>query len=257
VTWSQDGQVITNAHVVEGAGSSGSVEVELWDGRHVPGRIIKNNGRDDLSALQIEASGLPAATPGDSNALRIGELVVAVGNPLGFIGAASMGVIHRLNWSHGFQDRSWVVSHVRLAPGNSGGPLANARGGVVGINTMVAGGLAFAIPSHTVVQFLRAPRKAPGRLGVTVRPVSLNGSGRQLGFILLEVIPGSPAQSSSLRQGDMLVSVGGHGFRSVQDLEMAIRASREGLLQLQFRRGASENIRSVAIQIAAPSLRAA
>jgi serine protease Do len=161
VIWSQDGQVITNAHVVEGAGSSGTVEVELWDGRRVPGKIIRTNRREDVAALQVEASGLPAATLGDSSALRVGELVIAVGNPLGFTGAASTGVVHRLNRHHGFQDRLWVVSHLRLAPGNSGGPLANARGEVVGINTMVAGGLAFAIPAHFVAQVLSAPATSP------------------------------------------------------------------------------------------------
>ena len=95
VIWSRDGRIITNAHVVDGAGSSGGVEVELWDGRRLPGKIVNRDRRRDLADMQVEASGLPAATPGDSNALRVGELVIAVGNPLGFIGAASTGVVHR------------------------------------------------------------------------------------------------------------------------------------------------------------------
>jgi serine protease Do len=253
VIWSHDGQIITNAHVLEGAGSGG-VEVELWDGRCVSGRIVKRDRRRDMAALQIGASGLPAATPGDSNALRVGELVIAVGNPFGFTGAASTGVVHRSSWNQG---RSWVVSQLRLAPGNSGGPLANARGEVVGINTMIARGLAFAIPSHSVAEFLRAPLEVPGELGVVVRPVLLNGSGGQLGLLVLEVVPSSAADRASLLQGDILVGASGRRFQSVQDLEIAIHASREGILELQFRRGASANVRTVAVRIASASVKAA
>jgi serine protease Do len=244
VIWSRDGRIVTNAHVVESAGSSGPVEVELWDGQCSPDKIINRDRRRDLAVLQVEASGLPAATPGDSNALRVGELVIAVGNPLGFIGAASTGVIHEV------KNRSWVVSQLRLAPGNSGGPLANARGEVVGINTMIAGGLAFAIPSQVVNRFLRAPLEEHGVLGVVVRPV-------RAGLIIFQVIPGSPADRASLLQGDILVGANGKRFRSVEDLEMAIHASRGGIMELQFRRGASENIRTVAAQMAPVSVRAA
>jgi len=269
VIWSRDGQIVTNAHVVEAAGSSGAaevargdvgrVEVELWDGRLVPGRIVKRDRRRDVAALKVEASGLPAVTPGDSNALRVGELVIAVGNPFGFTGAASTGVVHRLNWSEdsrgGFEKRPWLVSQLRLAPGNAGGPLANAHGEVVGLNTMIAGGLAFAIPSYSVTEFLRAPVQAG--LGVVVRPVSMERFGRELAFIVLEVIPDSPAERASLLQGDVLVGAGGRRFQSVQDLEIGIHASREGILELQFRRGANPNIRTVAIRRAPASVRAA
>jgi serine protease Do len=255
VIWSQDGRIVTNAHVVEGAGGSGRVDVELWDGRRLPGKIVNRDQRRDLAALQVEASGLPAATPGDSNALRVGELVIAVGNPLGFTGAASTGVVHRVTGTE--ENRSWVVTQLRLAPGNSGGPVANAHGQVVGINTMIAGGLAFAISSHSVAQFLKAPAKAQGGLGVVVRPIMVGRSGRQLGLIVLNVIPHSPADCASLVQGDILVGAGGRRSQSVQDLENAIDASREGILELQFIRGANENIRTVAARIAPAPVRAA
>ena len=251
VIWSRDGQIITNMHVVEGAGSSGAVEVELWDGRCLPGKIVKRDRRRDLAALQVEASGLPAAIPGDSSELRVGELVIAVGNPLGFIGAASTGVIHK------FEHGSWVVSQLRLAPGNSGGPLANARGEVVGINTMTAGRLAFAVPSHSVARFQNTPSDADSGLGVVVRPVLVGRSARQLGLIILKVIPHSPADRASLLQGDILVGGCGKRFQSVQDLEIAIEANRGRILELQFRRGTSESIRTVAAQIALASVRAA
>jgi serine protease Do len=264
VIWSQDGQIVTNAHVVEGAGGSSgaggsrNVEVELWDGRRLPGTIAKRDRRRDVAVLQVEASGLPAAACGDSNALRVGELVIAVGNPLGFSGAASTGVVHNLKG--GFEDR-WVVSQLRLAPGNSGGPLGNARGEVVGINTMIAGGLAFSIPSVDVAAFLGAPLGAslgtPARLGVVVEPVLLDRARRQLGLVVLEVIPGSAAERASLLQGDILVGAGGARFRSTQDLEMGIHAAPEGILELQFRRGASENIRTVTARLAPTLMQAA
>jgi serine protease Do len=242
VVWSQDGRIVTNAHVVEGAGSL--IEVELWDGRVAPGRIVTRDKRRDVAVLQVEASGLPAATPGDSNALRVGELVIAVGNPLGFTGAASTGVVHESG------NRSWVVSQIRLAPGNSGGPLANARGEVVGVNTMIARGLAFAIPSVAVNQFVRTPFEDYDGLGVVVRPV-------KSGLIVLEVIPRSAADRASLLQGDILVGAGGKRFQSLEDLGIAIDRSRGGILELQFRRGASDKIRTVATQIALASVRAA
>jgi serine protease Do len=259
VIWSQDGRIVTNAHVLEGAGDD--FEVEVWDGRSVPGRVVKRDRRRDVAILQVEAPGLVAAAAGDSNALRAGELVIAVGNPFGFTGAASTGVVHRSSWGEGsrggLQDRFWVVSQLRLAPGNSGGPLANARGEVVGINTMIAGGLAFAIPSRSVAEFLRVPLKMPASLGVVTRPIPVNRSGRGIGFIVLEVIPDSPADRASLLQGDILVGAGGQRFRSIQDLEIGIHASRERILELQFCRGGSANIRTVAVRIAPDSVRAA
>jgi serine protease Do len=241
VVWSPNGTIISNAHVVEG---SDAVEVELWDGRRFRGKIVQRDRRRDLAAVRIEASGLPAVTAGDSNALRVGELVIAVGNPLGFIGAASTGVVH------GIEQRGWVVSRLRLAPGNSGGPLANARGEVVGINTMIGGGLAFAIPSRSVTQFLNQETRADDGLGVVVRPI-------EAGLIVLEVIPNSPADRASLLQGDILVGANGRRFQSLQDLARAIHSSRGAILELQFRRGASANIRTVAAQMSPASVRAA
>jgi serine protease Do len=255
VIWSCDGGIVTNAHVVEGVGSSGAVEVELWNGRRLPGKILKRDRRRDLAILHVEQSGLAAATPGDSNALRVGELVIAVGNPWGFIGAASTGVVH--STPDKFELRSWVISQLRLAPGNSGGPLANAGGDVVGINTMIAGGLAFAIPSHSVNRFLSASLEEDGTLGVVVRPVLVDRSAPQIGLIVLEVIPRTPAERASLLEGDILMGAGGKRFHSPRDLEIAIHQSRGGVVALQFRRGASGNTRTVAVPIAPASVRAA
>src|ERR1035441_2320006 len=162
---SPDGQIVTNAHVARSAGAS----IRLWDGRELPATLLARDARRDLATLKVEAGGLPAATFGDSGALRVGELVMAIGNPLGFIGALTTGVVHALGSLAGFGRQSWVLADVRLAPGNSGGPLADAYGRVIGINTMIVHGLGAAVPGNAVTAFLR--RGASGfSLGVTVQP---------------------------------------------------------------------------------------
>ena len=152
VIWSSDGIVVTNAHVVHGS----RVSVQLWDGREFEAAIQSRDARRDLAQLRIAAANLPAASAADSAELRPGELAIAIGNPLGFVGALATGVIHAVGPLRGLGRQDWVQADVRLAPGNSGGPLANAHGRVVGINTMVAGSLALAIPSNAVRDFLCA-----------------------------------------------------------------------------------------------------
>jgi serine protease Do len=164
----------------------------------------------------------------------VGELVMAVGNPLGFVGALTTGVVHALT-------RRWVHADVRLAPGNSGGPLADARGRVIGINTMIAGGLALAVPSNSVTQFLRRGAERPG-LGVVVRPVLE-------GILVLEVQPGSPAARSSLMIGDLLIGANGRRFESIEDLGEAIHSSQGGVLRLQFLRGDRAVRRETAVHL--------
>src|SRR5580698_7854839 len=152
VIWRPDGLIITNAHVAR----NDRATVELWDGRRFDGEVKLRDRDRDLATLQISATDLPAATPGDSTALRPGELVLAVGNPMGFVGALTTGVVHAVGPVPALGRRTWVQATVRLAPGNSGGPLADAQGRVIGVNTMLAGGgLGLAVPSNTVGQFLR------------------------------------------------------------------------------------------------------
>jgi serine protease Do len=200
--------------------------------------------------LQIDASSLPAAAHGDSATLRPGEFVIAVGNPLGFVGAVSTGVIHRV-------ERPWVISDVRLAPGNSGGPLANAKGEVVGINSMVAGGLGYAIPSNSVLSFVSTWQQPEPRLGAVVHPTLLREEDGRIGFVVLEVVPGSSAERASLYQGDVLIGAAGYRFRSAEDLENAIRTAGTGTLAIQFRRGASPAIRTAVAQLTQAGARAA
>jgi serine protease Do len=145
VIWRQDGLIVTNAHVAYRA----SLGVELWDGRWLDARLRWRDPRRDLALLTVAAGGLPAAQPAEMHLLRPGELVLALGHPLGF-SALSIGVLHTRTRTRA----RWVQADIRLAPGNSGGPLANAMGEVIGINTLVAGGLAYAIPSPVVERFL-------------------------------------------------------------------------------------------------------
>lgn len=143
VIWHPDGLILTNAHVARG-----DVSVALWDGRDYPARLVARDTGRDLAALVIHAADLPAAEIGDSSALRVGELVLAVGNPLGLVRALSAGLVHAA-------DRRLIQADLRLAPGNSGGPLADARGRVVGLNAMIVGGLAVAVPSREAQRFVR------------------------------------------------------------------------------------------------------
>ncbi len=246
VIWREDGQVVTNAHVLHGS----RVQVELWNGRRFRAEVRNTDRRRDLAALQLHTGDLGSAVPGDSDALRPGELVIAVGSPYGFIGAVSTGVIQSVGAISGFAWRPWVVSDVRLAPGNSGGPLANAQGHVVGLNTMIAGGLALAIPSRSVGRFLAGTAGRRAYLGVTARPVKGGG------FLVLEIAARSPAERASLLPGDLLVGVRGRPFRSAEDLEDALNCC-DGQLEIEFRRGAGQQLRKVTAQVQMEAVKAA
>lgn len=241
---SADGRIVTNAHVARG-----DATVRLWDGREFRGNLLRRDPRRDLALLQVEADGLPAASFGDSGALRVGELVMAIGNPLGFIGALTTGVVHALGKLAGFGGQSWVLADVRLAPGNSGGPLADAAGRVIGINTMIVNGLGAAVPGNAVTAFLR--RGSSGfSLGVTVQPVQLED--KRFGLLVLKVEPGSPAAAAPLWAGDVLTGAGGRPFQSVDDLHLLLDGvlnGAEGVIHLQFLRGDRAVARQVAIRL--------
>lgn len=248
VIWTGEGLIVTNAHVAR----SSPARVQLWDGREFEATVTARDLRRDLAALHISASGLPAATLADSAQIRPGELVIAVGNPLGFVGALTTGVVHAVGPIRGFGAQSWVQAGVRLAPGNSGGPLADARGRVIGINTMVAGRVGLAIPSNTVRKFLSAgPSHA--WLGVTLQPVLVpRGNGNAFGLVVLEVEPASPAAQASLLPGDILIGTEGTPFHSLEDCSSALEADGPRLVRLEFLRGDYARIRRVTVQLGAP-----
>jgi serine protease Do len=249
VIWSSEGLIVTNAHVVHGP----NVCVQLWDGREFEAPVTARDPRRDLAALRINANSLPAACPADSSQLRPGELAIAIGNPLGFVGALTTGVIHAIGPLRALGSQTWVQACVRLAPGNSGGPLADARGHVIGVNTMVAGRLALAIPGNAVRDFLAAgPRSA--WLGVAVHPVRLpRANGYKFGLVLLEVEPGSPAAQASLMAGDILLGTEEQPFQSIDDLAKAMDGQGLRLLRLEFLRGNYSRVRRVTMQLGVSS----
>lgn len=258
VIWSSDGSIVTNAHVIRGSRAG----VQLWDGRRFEAAITSRALRHDLAHLRIPVEELPAAPIADSSRIRPGELAIAVGNPLGFVGALTTGIIHAVGPFGDSGSQEWVQAGVRLAPGNSGGPLADARGRVIGINTMVARGLALAIPSNAVRDFLAgaAPARSPvGRtdrwLGVAVRPVRVpRGASRkgEFGLLLLDVEDGSPAAAASLLPGDILLGVEGEPFASVNDLAETLQNHESQLVRLEFLRGNYQTIRRVTVRLGQP-----
>lgn len=250
VIWSSDGTLVTNAHVVR----STRPMIQLWDGREYQATVHSRDPLRDLAQLRINETNLPAASAADSLQLRPGELAIAIGNPMGFVGALATGVIHGVGPLRGLGSQSWVQAEVRLAPGNSGGPLADARGHVVGINTMVAGRLALAIPSNTVRDFLSATPN-DGRLGVTLHPAFIPqpaSRGKAFGLVVLEVEPESPAALASLLPGDILLGMEGNRFTSLEDLARALQGNGPRVLRLEFLRGDYQHIRRVTVQLGNP-----
>jgi serine protease Do len=242
VIWAANGLILTNAHVAR----STRPQVELWDGRRFEACVTGYDPRRDLAALRIESADLAAAPAGDSSALRPGELVIAVGNPLGFAGAVSTGVVHSIGPLPGMGAQNWVRSTARLAPGNSGGPLANAQGQVIGINTAIVNGLGAAVPARDIGEFLR--RGARPRLGVALRPVAYDG--RRWGLLILEVEKESAAATASLKVGDILIGVNGQRLESMDGLNDALD-SGSPVVRLAFLRGDRSHVREATVQIRA------
>ncbi len=248
VIWNGDGTIITNAHVL---GNGGHI-VELWDGRTFPAEVKERDDARDLARIKVNTAGLPALTA-RSEAARAGEVVIAVGNPLGFTGALTTGVVHANGAVAGMGRRRWVQAAIRLAPGNSGGPLADASGHVLGINTMImqgimSGGIALAVPSATVEAFLRSG--AGPRLGVTVQSVRPD-RGKGLGLLVLSVEAGSAAEHASLLIGDVLMGANGTPFQSSADLSEAVALAQAGVLHLRFLRGGNPREREVSVNLEA------
>ena len=231
IVWNAGGLILTNAHVAR----TPEAEIELWDGRRFHARVASRDPRRDLATLRVVVTdgALEPATPGDSTALRPGELVIAVGNPLGFAGALSTGVVHSIGALPGMGGQSWIRADVRLAPGNSGGPLANAEGRVIGINTAIVNGLGVAVPAHTALDFLR--RGAAPSLGVVLRPVDL-------GLLLIEVDRAGAAANASLLPGDILLT-------RYDELTAALDSGRP-TLRLHFLRGDRTRVREAVVRLA-------
>jgi len=247
IIWSTEGIIVTNAHVARGS----RLGVQLWDGRELKARIMSRNPRRDIAVLRVNATDLPAAAVGDSSQVRPGELAIAIGNPLGFIGALATGTIHTTGRLRGLGPYPWIQANLRLAPGNSGGPLANAHGRIIGINTMVAGRLALAIPSNAVQDTLSSG-PSDSWLGVTVHPARVPqavGRGSAFGLVVLEIEPASPAANASLLPGDILLGTEEKPFASIDDLSRVLRGNGPRLARLEFLRGDYLHVRRVSVQL--------
>jgi S1-C subfamily serine protease len=218
-----DGFVLTNSHVVQG---STAVTATLPDGTALAAEVVGTDPDTDLAVLRLGAAGLPIAELGDSSALRPGQLVIAIGNPLGFQATVTAGVVSALGRSMRAQSGRLIEEVIQtdaaLNPGNSGGPLADSRGVVVGINTAViagAQGIAFAVPVNTarfiISRLIRDGRVRRSWIGIAAQSIRLSRRRVQLSHLpaegaalITEVIPGGPAERAGLRPRDILVRIG-------------------------------------------------
>jgi len=228
-----DGYVVTNCHVVENAAE---VDVVLSDGGSCRGQIIGKDAATDVALLSIGQAGLPAVRFGDSAALRVGQLAIAIGSPLGFQRTVTTGVISALGRSmrslSGRLIENVIQTDAALNPGNSGGPLVDSRSRMIGINTAIiqmAQGICFAIPVNTVrwvvSQLFKEGKVTRGFLGISGQKVPLptrvircynlpNDSGVQI----VSVVADSPASSVGLREGDIIVQLDGSAISSIDDV---------------------------------------
>lgn len=228
-----DGYVLTNHHVVR---ETNRMRLTLTDGARLGAVPVGMDPPNDLAVVRADGSGLPYASLGDSAALKVGQLVIAIGNPFGFQSSVSTGVVSATGRGMRSIDRRLienVIQHTApLNPGNSGGPLVDSRGRVVGINTAIiaaAQGLGFAVPSNTaryvVSQILAHGRVRRGYLGIGGRQRPLSRRmvryfelPRESGVEVVSLDPQGPAVSSGIRPGDIVVGMNGHPVESVDDL---------------------------------------
>ncbi len=219
------GLIITNAHVVRGK----SAGVTLHNGTGLEGQVVARDDALDLAAIRVEREDLEAIEFGDSRALRPGQLVLAVGHPLGLADAVTVGVISRPP-DEGDQ-RELIASNITLNRGNSGGPLLDSDGRLIGVNAMVAGpGLGLSIPSQAVRRFIAQQVNPRPHIGVTVQPVNA-------GLIVTDVQPESPAEASGIIPGDIIVAVGDTLVRDYTTLiDGLIDAGAGGAIRLEMER---------------------
>jgi S1-C subfamily serine protease len=254
---SPDGIVLTNNHVVEGAAT---IELALTDSRRFAARVLGRDPDTDIAVLRADTSDrLPAARLGNSKKLKPGQIAIAIGNPLGFESTVTAGIISAVGRSLRAQNGRLIGDVIQtdaaLNPGNSGGPLVNSRAEVIGVNTAVilgAQGICFSVAAntaqHVLTQVLRHGRVRRARLGIAGDQVALpqrlkarTGLTQDSGVRVVEVQPGSPAQSGGLEPGDVIVALDTDVVTGIDDIarildgsridkRVAIRILREGRL---------------------------
>jgi len=239
-----DGFILTNSHVVAGAKR---IMVTLLDGRHVPAHLVGDDPDSDLAVIRIHASELHAVEFGDSARLRVGQIAIAIGNPYGLDCTVTAGVVSALGRSlrtkSGRLVDDVVQTDAALNPGNSGGPLCDATGAVIGVNTamiMPAQGICFAIAANSAVFIMgklihdgRIRRSYLGLLGQTVplhrRVVRFHRLERETGIFVASVEAGSPAADAGVRPGDLIVGYGDATLAGLDDLHRVLTEEQAGI----------------------------
>jgi serine protease Do len=238
-----DGYILTSAHVVDAAGTG--VIASFSDGRSLDAEVVGSDPLSDLAVIRTAGGELPAAELGDAGELRVGQLVVAIGNPLGFTGSVTAGVVSALGRSLPTQARGRLVENViqtdaALNPGNSGGALADGLGRVVGINTAVAGvGLGLAVPIDSATLRIVSALLSDGRvrrayLGIAGGPRPLpprvaRSLGRDAAIEVVEVVSGSPADKAGIRAEDLITDVDDQPMTEVSALQRLMGPERIGV----------------------------
>lgn len=239
-----DGLILTNSHVVHGATR---IEATLADGRRLPATLIGDDPATDIAVIRADAPNLATATLGDSQLLRVGQLVIAIGNPYGFQSTVTAGVVSALGRSlrsySGRLIEDVVQTDASLNPGNSGGPLVTSDGRVVGVNTATilgTQGLCFAIGINTA-KFVASRLLQHGRIrrsyiGVSAQTVPLHRRlvrfydlPKDSGVVVLSVEPASPAKLAGIREGDVVIALEGQPVAGVDDLHRLLTDVRVGV----------------------------
>ena len=262
VLYTPDGYLLTNSHVASGATE---LRAALTDGREVPATLVGDDPETDIAVLRLAGSGFPYATFGSSSSLRVGQLVIAIGNPLGYQATVTAGIVSALGRSlrtrSGRLVESVIQTDAPLNPGNSGGPLVDGSGRIVGINTAIAGGaqgICFAIgidiAADVAATLMREGRVRRSRLRFAGQTITLDrrilrGLGRTApnAILVLEVLADGPAQRAGIEKGDVLLEFDGDAIESLDQLhrrltadlaqrEVPVRVMRKGkLLSLAVR----------------------
>ncbi|MDA2937572.1 trypsin-like peptidase domain-containing protein [Acidobacteria bacterium AH-259-A15] len=239
-----DGFILTNSHVVIG---DSAIEVTLTDGRRVPAQLIGDDPDTDLAVVRINALNLRSAELGESQSLRVGQLVIAIGNPYGFQCTVTAGVLSALGRSlrstSGHLIDNVIQTDAALNPGNSGGPLLNSQGQVIGVNTAVilpAQGICFAIPIDTANfvagQLIKKGRVRRSYIGVVGHNVVLNRRTARVhglkfggGILVVSAEPGSSAEKADMRTGDIIVGFDHQPVANIDDLHRLLTEERLGV----------------------------